>query len=90
MALAITTDRPNVFGTLYVMSGRFTGASADFDIPLNNLGTVISFNVTPLNAGYPTAASASAVDASGSSPVGKVDFATTGAAGTWMAIGTRS
>lgn len=90
MALAITNDRPNVFGTLYVMSGRYTGASADFNIPLDNLGTVVSFNVTPLNAGFPTAAAASAVDTSGSSPVGKVDFATSGAAGTWMAIGTRS
>ena len=64
MALAITNDRPNVFGTLYVMSGRYTGAVADFDIPLDNLGTVVSFNVTPLNASFPTAAAASAVDTS--------------------------
>jgi len=86
----ITNDRPNVFGTLYVMSGTYSGAAADFNIPLDNLGTVVSFNVTPIDGAFPTAAAASAVDTSGSSPVGKVDFATSGEAGTWMAIGTRS
>lgn len=88
--MAITNDRPNVFGTLYVMSGTYTGESADFNIPLDNLGTVVSFTVTPNSAGFPTAGAACKVDVSGATPVGKVDFATCGAAGTWMAIGTRS
>tara|TARA_Y100001937_G_scaffold85293_1_gene115331 strand:+ start:4902 stop:5171 length:270 start_codon:yes stop_codon:yes gene_type:complete len=86
----ITNDRPNVFGTLYVMSGTYSGASGDFNIPLDNLGTVFSFVVTPTNSSFPTAGVASAVDVSGSSPVGKVDQATAGTAGRWMAIGSRS
>ena len=88
----ITNDRPNVFGTLYVMSGTYSSASGDFEIPLDNLGTVFSMVVTPTNLGFPTAAAAVAIvpAGGGSSPIAKVDQATAGTAGRWMAIGTRA
>lgn len=86
----ITNDRPNVFGTLYVMSGTYSGASGDFEIPLDNLGTVFSMVVTPTNLSFPTAAAAVAIAPTAGSPTAKVDHATAGAAGRWMAIGTRA
>lgn len=91
--MAITYDRPNVFGTLYVQSGEYgdtTAEVADFDIELNMLGTVYQITVLPTSASFPTAAAAVVVDTSGATNVAKVDFATAGGTGRWLAIGTRA
>ena len=92
--MAITYDRPNVFGTLYVQSGEYGNGSAqvaDFDITLEGLGTVYSITILPTDTTYPTAAAAVAVDTTTNTyNVAKVDFATAGGTGRWLAIGTRA
>jgi hypothetical protein len=87
--MAITYDRPNVFGTLYVQSGEYGNGSAetaDFDIDLKMLGTIYSITVTPTSSSFPTSAAAVAVNGQ----TAKVDFATAGGTGRWLAIGTRA
>ena len=92
--MAISYDRPNVFGTLYVQSGEYghTAAEvADFDINLEGLGTVFSISILPTSAAFPTAGVAVAVDTTTNAySVAKVDFATAGGVGRWLAIGTRA
>lgn len=84
--MAISYDRPNVFGTLYVQSGEYSGESGNFDIDLSMLGEVYSIVITPSNAAYPGQAAAVAVDGT----TAKVTFASAGADGRFLAIGTRA
>ena len=84
--MAITYDRPNVFGALYVQSGSYSGEVADFDIDLSMLGEIYSITITPTSASFPTAAAAAVANGT----TAKVDFATSGANGRFLVIGTRA
>ena len=84
--MAITYDRPNVFGALYVQSGAYSGEGADFDIDLSMLGEIYSINITPTSASFPTAAAAAVANGT----TVKVDFATAGTDGRFLVIGTRA
>ena len=82
--MAITYDRPNVFGALYVQSGAYSGEVADIDLSM--LGEIYSINITPTSASFPTAAAAAVANGT----TVKVDFATAGANGRFLVIGTRA
>ena len=85
--MAITYDRPNVFGTLLVVSGEYSGEVADFDIDLSgHLSSITSMTITPTAAAAPATGASVAIT---TGRVAKVQFVSAGAAGNFMAIGTR-